>query len=1031
MSWGYGQIEPLPTHDVYTPDYQTYRLEKELYSYNLIDYMFQDQEKKLWLSSVHDFKRTNGYQFFNLPQLLIGTNHVKGQIVDGQSWNDSTQYLIEQRESQALHSLAFSPKHPISILPLDTTVSTVGRLLFYDVIWNEYAYEIWSDTTQSLSLKIVDQDGVIKNKIPIPNMNGNMTAFCVTKNKIWFVVNNRKIVSYEISKAGALLSPMEFNSTANVNIFHSDRFDNIWVSRWDGVFQIRTFTTGNELTPILAVRNMRRIFEDNHGNLVLGSVSFPNTIATGYLYYREGGRWMTLQSLIRGNQDIHLFAGHDFQKEIFVGAKNNLTTLRFTDYPLSKSIVNRQTNNSNWNFVAKGLYKTDSTFYALANNHGLMVKDLISGKEKLVQFRNPATRQLLNFERLTTIEADSLGKLWFASGGNIENNDVSHLISYNPKTQHSEIHPVTAPISAVQMGSYPDLWVAHVVNETSQLITRYDVRNSRMVEAWNIPENVARINDIFPLDSNSLLLATDIGLYNLDLLQNTIHRIELHTNPQIQSTIFSIFKYDGKFFLAGRDGLFIYTPGQSAVNHISMADGLRNNIITAVFRENKDKYWLGTFYGVTLLNLKQNLILNYSVRDGLPENEFNLNSYFQDNSGFYLGYPDGVIKLDLRDSMVNYYKDFALDHLLLYRRGVEKSEVLFPRGNHISLPSDVTYFKLFPASSASYFIDQNYFKLINTTRNDTVIFSAIDGIILSNLDAGTYDFKLKTFDRYGNLLAVEKNFTITINQHFYQATWFLILLLLLGNIVVGYLIYFWLRNRNLKKRKSDDMVNRLSELELQVLQAQLNPHFIFNTISAIQYYIQDHDEERADMYLTSFSRLMRMYLDSSKSSYIPLSTEIALLTNYLDLEIMVSDGKFEAFYEIDPTLDLEDIVIPTMTIQPFVENAIQHGLFHKREAGHIHLRFIRLSDDILLCEVEDDGIGRSEADHINKLKLHKPESRALKIINEKLEVLKATKGINIDIEIIDKYHEQESMGTLVQIKFPVIKRAEVSSLVRL
>src|SRR5690606_17164941 len=85
MSWGYGQIEPLPTHDVYTPDYQTYRLEKELYSYNLIDYMFQDQEKKLWLSSVHDFKRTNGYQFFNLPQLLIGTNHVKGQIVDGQS----------------------------------------------------------------------------------------------------------------------------------------------------------------------------------------------------------------------------------------------------------------------------------------------------------------------------------------------------------------------------------------------------------------------------------------------------------------------------------------------------------------------------------------------------------------------------------------------------------------------------------------------------------------------------------------------------------------------------------------------------------------------------------------------------------------------------------------------------------------------------------------------------------------------------------------------------------------------------------
>src|SRR5690606_16805458 len=163
-----------------------------------------------------------------------------------------------------------------------------------------------------------------------------------------------------------------------------------------------------------------------------------------------------------------------------------------------------------------------------------------------------------------------------------------------------------------------------------------------------IPENVARINEIFPLDSNSLLLATDVGLYNLDLLQNTIHRIELHSNSQIQSTIFSIFKYDGKFFLAGRDGLFIYTPGESAVNHISMADGLRNNIITAVCRDNKDTYWLGTCYRVTLLNRKQKLVLNYSLRDGPPENEFNLNSYFQDNSGFYLGYPDGVIKLVLR-----------------------------------------------------------------------------------------------------------------------------------------------------------------------------------------------------------------------------------------------------------------------------------------------------------------------------------------------------------------------------------------------
>lgn len=1028
---GWGQIEPMPTHHVFTPDYQTYRFEKELYSFNRIDYMFEDEEKKLWLASVHDFKRTNGYQFFNLPQLLSGINQMKGHIIDGQVWNDTTQYLIEQSENQSLYSIAFSTEQPIKIMRLDSLKESKGKLLFYDVIWNENAYEIWSDSTQSLSLKILAPDGRIINKILIPPLDGTMTAFCVTRDNIWFVVNNRKIISYVISKEGGLITPSEINSPANVNIFHSDRYDNIWVSRWDGVFQIRNFTTGFELSPILALRNMRRIFEDHHGNLVLGSVSFPNTIATGYLYLREGGRWITLRSLIHQNQDLHFFAGHDFSKEIFLAANNNLSTLRFTENPLSKSIINRQDQRSNRNFLARGLYKTDSIFYALAVNKGLMIKDLITGKERIFRFRNPRTQELLNFERLSTIEVDTAGSLWFSTSENIENSEANYLIHFNTQSQRSEIFPFTTPITAIQSGMNTGLWLANQIDLDSQMISQYDVRQSKVLKSWNVPINVGRINDVHPLGSDSLFIATDMGFFKYNLIRNELSRVHLQSNTQLQTTIFSIFEFDGTYFLAGRDGLFIFTPGNPDVQHYNIGDGLRNNIITAVFRENQHKYWLGTFYGITMLNLKENLILNYSIQDGLPENEFNLNSYYQDESGYYLGYSDGVIRLDLRDSMVRYFEDFELDHALLYHRNNEKPEVLFPIGNHLNIPPDVTYLQLFPSSYASYFIDNFHFKLINSTRKDTITFTAVDGTILSKLDAGTYEFILKSYDRYGNILTDDKIFTVTINQHFYQAVWFRIFLLLLGNIIIGYLIYRWLRTRNRKRRKAEDLVNRLSELELQVLQAQLNPHFIFNIISAIQYYIQDHDEDRADMYLTSFSRLMRMYLDSSKSSYIPLNTELALLSNYLDLEIMVSDGKFEAHYEIDPNLDLEKVVIPTMTIQPFVENAIQHGLFHKRESGNIYLRFILLSDDVLLCEVEDDGIGRSEADSINRQKLHKPASRALQIINEKLEVLKATRGLNIDIEIIDKYHEKESMGTLVQIRFPVIQRTDVSSLVRL
>ncbi len=1028
---GFGQIEPMPAHEIFAPDYQTYRFEKELYSFNLIDYMFEDGNKKLWLSSAHNFKRANGYQFFNVPQLMESESHLKGQIIDGQRWNDSTQYLIEQTDNQSLRSMAFLPAQPIEFQILDSVTGNQDKLLFYDVLWNEHAYELWTDTLQSLYLKVVGVDGKVRNEINIPHLDGVVTAFCVVKRQVWMVVNNRKIISYELNEEGELLSPSEIISTANVNIFHSDRFDNIWVSRWDGIYRIRNFDSGYELTSVLPVRNMQQIFEDHNGNLIMGEVSFPNNITSAYLFLREGGRWINLQSLIRQYQDIHFFSGHNFRKEIFLAAKNDLLTLRFSEHPLSKNIVNRKTSGTNWNFIARGLYKTDSIFYALAANQGMLIKDLITGKERIYHFRHPATRELLRFDCLRTIEVDSLGRLWFSTCENMENSETNFLIVYNPKTQRYETFPFSEPISAIQSGPDPELWVANVINGNRQRLTSFDVLNQHRTGQWDLKENIGRINDIHILSRDSMLLATDFGLYRYNLALDKVTRIPIQTNTQTQTTIFSIFHYDNRFFLAGRDGLFIYTPGLTNVKQYTMGEGLRNNIITAVFREKKNKYWLGTFYGITLLNLDEDLIINYSTKDGLPENEFNLHSYFQDNSGYYLGYPNGVIRLDLRDSMVSYFEDIELDHALLYYRGVEKPEVLFPRGNHLNIPPDVNYFRIFPSSYASYFIDYYYYKLINSTRNDTIIFSAVNGIIMSNLDAGTYEFKLKTYDRYGNILPVEKYFTVTVNQHFYQATWFRVLLLLLCNLIIGYMIFCYFRVRSKKKRKSEDLVKRLSELELQVLQAQLNPHFIFNTISAIQYYIQDHDEERADMYLTSFSRLMRMYLDSSKSSYIPLSTELALLTNYIDLEIMVSDGQIKAHYEIDPMLDLENTVIPTMTIQPFVENAIQHGLFHKKGPGNVYLRFIYLSEDTLLCEVEDDGIGRHEAYSINNLKPQKHESRALQIINEKLEVLKATRGLNIEIEIIDKYHESEAMGTLVQIKFPIMQKKEVSSLVRI
>ena len=1031
MAQATAQVEPMPTYDIFIPDYQTYRVEKEAYSFNTIRYMFQDRDKKLWISTVHDFKRTNGYHFFSLPEIVSGVQHNIDHISDGHYWNDSTHYLVEQKDNHVLRPLALHTEYPIRTRRLDEARGSQGNLLFYDVVWNENAYEVWVDSTQSLKLRVIAPTGEIEHIINIPSLDGEITHFAVTRDHVWFVLNQQKIIQYNLTSEGELVSPTQLVSNGNIFIFHTDRLDNLWVSTWDGVYQVRNYSNGHELSLVVPLKQMQEIYEDWHGNLIFGSIAFPRRISSVYMYVREGGRWIDLHPLMHHFQDLHFFTGNDFRKEIFIGAQNNLSTIRFTDHPISKEIFSREESEAAWGFDARGLTKSDTTLFALAAKQGLWTKNMITGEEELIRYRHPVSREYLGFEQPGTIEVDYQGNLWFASGERMGTDESRFLITYNPQRKSKDLIRLSSPITALRAGMERDLWITTSPSENSQSLIRYDVTNHQTMARWDLVKDIGRINDIYLWNIDTVYMATDFGFFQYDLIRQSIRHIPLHSNPHLRTIIFSIFYYDHKFFLAGRDGLFVLKPGNDPeVQRYNNSNGLRNNIVTSVFRERENKYWLATLYGVTMLNLDQNLVLNYSVRDGLPENQFNIHSYYQDATGFYLGYHNGVIQLDLKDSMNAYFEDFGLDHMQLYYRGEEKPEILLTPDNQLDIPPNVSYVMLFPTSYASYFVDYFYCKLINKTISDTLSFSAAKGAILPKLNAGTYNLELKTYDRYGNILPGTLNYTLTINQHFYQATWFRVVILLLINAIVAYMVFCWFRVRNRKRRLAHEQANRLSELELQVLQAQLNPHFIFNTISAIQYYIQDHDDERADRYLTSFSRLMRMYLDTSKSSFITLRSEIDLLTNYLDLEIMVSDGKFEAHYEVDPELDLDTIVIPTMTIQPFVENAIQHGLFNKEGRGNIYLRFILLSDDELLCEVEDDGIGRAEAARINAQNTHKPESRALKIIDEKLQVLKETRGVQIDIEIIDKYHEQQSMGTLVRIKFPVMKQNEGKRVVR-
>jgi len=209
-----------------------------------------------------------------------------------------------------------------------------------------------------------------------------------------------------------------------------------------------------------------------------------------------------------------------------------------------------------------------------------------------------------------------------------------------------------------------------------------------------------------------------------------------------------------------------------------------------------------------------------------------------------------------------------------------------------------------------------------------------------------------------------------------------------------------------------------TNLHQKLLRSQMNPHFIFNSLTSIQGFITEKDPRTASRYLSRFSKLMRNILDSSVEEFIPLEDEIATIENYLELQKVRFEGKFDYTIEVDEAIDIETITIPPMLAQPFIENSIEHGFKHKKGKGHMKIRF-ELKNNLIRFEVKDDGIGRDKAKEI-LLKLDKDHhSMATDITHERLQVLNKKLRQKIVLAIIDLKDEKGNpAGTRVTFDIP-------------
>ena len=210
------------------------------------------------------------------------------------------------------------------------------------------------------------------------------------------------------------------------------------------------------------------------------------------------------------------------------------------------------------------------------------------------------------------------------------------------------------------------------------------------------------------------------------------------------------------------------------------------------------------------------------------------------------------------------------------------------------------------------------------------------------------------------------------------------------------------------------------DLELKALRSQMNPHFIFNSLNSIQYFVLKNEPKEAYTYLTKFSSLMRMILQNARVKYISLHEEYEWLSTYLELEKLRMEQQLDFSITIDESLDPKRTFVPSMLVQPYVENAIVHGLLPKQNNRVLTIRFTRKNKN-LQCVIEDNGIGRDKSAELNAQRTKKHKSQGIRVTSERLKVLTQDRDESPEFFIKDLFDENgEASGTRVTLILPIV-----------
>lgn len=488
------------------------------------------------------------------------------------------------------------------------------------------------------------------------------------------------------------------------------------------------------------------------------------------------------------------------------------------------------------------------------------------------------------------------------------------------------------------------------------------------------------------IDSNNIYLFTKETLYHFNREFKLINTINLKIKDKLLTSNAAIIYSKPKSLIIATESFGLYIMNQDS--QFIKINGTENLKVRSL-----------SPFGEKIIAHSNNGIYIISY-DG---NEFNIEKSITNEQGIV---PESIINVHSNGSeliivtqdAIHYinpdsipFKTYNLRITEIYQGNNIKSEDFLKSLPHdfkpISISLSLLDFQISKDVAYQYNLNDNEWQTL-----------AVNTLDLSDLASGSYNLNLRAINKYSNKLLDSKILKLNVLRPCWK-TWQFILLInafLISSIIWGY--RKWLNRRNEIKINIRNLEIGLREYKMKALESQMNPHFVYNSLASIQYFIQENKNEEAEHFLTEFGILIRSFLTASRSSQINLKIELELLQKFINLEQIRFSKRFTSEIIIDPKLNLTKIFIPPLLLQPFIENAIQHGLFHRLEGGQLKLNFEASNRDLIVT-ISDNGIGTEKSKSLKKFSLSNTTSDAMEIFLEKLEIMNKLKPNSLEYSI--------------------------------